>query len=62
VASVTELRISQLAGRSGLPASTLRFYESAGLLPAGRTPALHLEVRAPADAGGLLAGLFGPDR
>jgi MerR family transcriptional regulator, copper efflux regulator len=39
VASVTELRISQLAERSGVPASTLRFYESAGLLPAGRTPA-----------------------
>jgi MerR family copper efflux transcriptional regulator len=39
VASVTDLRISQLARRSGVPASTLRFYESAGLLPAGRTPA-----------------------
>jgi MerR family transcriptional regulator, copper efflux regulator len=39
VASVTDLRISQLAERSGVPASTLRFYESAGLLPAGRTPA-----------------------
>ena len=33
------MRISQLAGRSGVPASTLRFYESAGLLPADRSPA-----------------------
>lgn len=39
VASVTDLRISQLAERSGVPASTLRFYESTGLLPAGRTSA-----------------------
>lgn len=31
------MRISQLAERSGVPASTLRYYESAGLLPAGRT-------------------------
>ncbi|MEU1465815.1 heavy metal-responsive transcriptional regulator [Streptomyces sp. NPDC005727] len=30
-------RISQLAERSGVPATTLRFYESAGLLPAERT-------------------------
>lgn len=30
-------RISQLAERSGVPATTLRFYEDAGLLPAGRT-------------------------
>jgi MerR family copper efflux transcriptional regulator len=30
-------RISQLAERVGVPATTLRFYESAGLLPAGRT-------------------------
>ncbi|MFG2771089.1 heavy metal-responsive transcriptional regulator [Streptomyces sp. NPDC048350] len=30
-------RISQLAERSGVPATTLRFYETAGLLPAGRT-------------------------
>jgi len=35
----TSLRISQLAARSGLPATTLRFYESVGLLPAQRTPA-----------------------
>lgn len=32
------MRISQLAERSGVPASTLRYYESAGLLPADRTP------------------------
>ncbi|WP_109505608.1 MerR family transcriptional regulator [Nocardioides speluncae] len=32
-------RISQLAERSGVPATTLRYYESAGLLPAGRTEA-----------------------
>ncbi|MEU8942570.1 heavy metal-responsive transcriptional regulator [Streptomyces goshikiensis] len=31
-------RISQLAERSGVPATTLRFYEDAGLLPAERTP------------------------
>ncbi|MCO5997815.1 MerR family transcriptional regulator [Actinoallomurus rhizosphaericola] len=33
------MRISQLAERSGVPATTLRFYETAGLLPADRTPA-----------------------
>lgn len=33
------MRISQLAERSGVPATTLRFYEGAGLLPAGRTAA-----------------------
>ncbi|WP_432063495.1 MerR family transcriptional regulator [Streptomyces sp. S1] len=33
------MRISQLAERSGVPATTLRFYESEGLLPADRTPA-----------------------
>lgn len=33
------MRISQLAERSGVPATTLRFYERAGLLPADRTPA-----------------------
>lgn len=33
------MRISQLAERTGVPASTLRFYEAAGLLPAGRTDA-----------------------
>jgi MerR family copper efflux transcriptional regulator len=31
------MRISQLAERSGVPATTLRFYETAGLLPADRT-------------------------
>lgn len=31
-------RISQLAERSGVPATTLRFYEDAGLLAADRTP------------------------
>ncbi|QKV80682.1 MerR family transcriptional regulator [Amycolatopsis sp. Hca4] len=30
-------QISELARRSGVPASTLRFYEQAGLLPAART-------------------------
>lgn len=34
---MTTYRISQLAERSGVPATTLRFYETAGLLPAGRT-------------------------
>jgi MerR family copper efflux transcriptional regulator len=33
------MRISQLAERCGVPATTLRFYEGAGLLPAARTPA-----------------------
>jgi len=33
------MRISQLAERTGLPATTLRFYETAGLLPAERSPA-----------------------
>ncbi len=33
------MRISQLAEHSGVPATTLRFYESEGLLPADRTPA-----------------------
>ncbi|MFJ8846033.1 MerR family transcriptional regulator [Streptomyces cyaneofuscatus] len=33
------MRISQLAARSGVPATTLRFYEDAGLRPAERTPA-----------------------
>jgi DNA-binding transcriptional MerR regulator len=39
VTVVSDLRISQLAERCGVPATTLRFYESAGLLPAERTPA-----------------------
>ncbi|WP_327257775.1 MerR family transcriptional regulator [Streptomyces sp. NBC_01244] len=33
------MRISQLAERSGVPATTLRFHEGSGLLPAERTPA-----------------------
>jgi MerR family transcriptional regulator, copper efflux regulator len=33
------LRISELAARSGVPATTLRFYEQEGLLPAERTSA-----------------------
>ncbi|MET7912508.1 heavy metal-responsive transcriptional regulator [Streptomyces avermitilis] len=36
---MTSYRISQLAERCGVPATTLRFYEDAGLLPAERTPA-----------------------
>lgn len=34
---MTTYRISQLAERCGVPATTLRFYEDAGLLPAERT-------------------------
>ena len=34
---MTTLRICQLAERSGVPATTLRFYETAGLMPAERT-------------------------
>lgn len=34
---MTQYRISQLAEISGVPATTLRFYDSAGLLPAERT-------------------------
>lgn len=33
------LRVSELAQRSGVPATTLRYYEQQGLLPAERTPA-----------------------
>ncbi|OLT32574.1 MerR family transcriptional regulator [Actinomadura sp. CNU-125] len=33
------MRISRLAERTGVPATTLRYYEDAGLLPAERTPA-----------------------
>ena len=36
---MSAMRISQLAKTCGVPTSTLRFYESAGLLPAERTPA-----------------------
>ncbi|MFB4304510.1 MerR family transcriptional regulator [Actinomadura sp. GTD37] len=35
---MTTMRISQLAERSGVPATTLRFYEGAGLLTADRAP------------------------
>ena len=31
------MRISELSGTTGVPASTLRFYEQRGLLPADRT-------------------------
>jgi excisionase family DNA binding protein len=34
---VSTYRVSELARRTGVPASTLRFYEQAGLLPAERT-------------------------
>jgi DNA-binding transcriptional MerR regulator len=34
---MSAMRISQLAASCGVPASTLRFYESVGLLPAERT-------------------------
>jgi DNA-binding transcriptional MerR regulator len=36
---VNSMRISQLTARTGVPATTLRFYETVGLLPADRTPA-----------------------
>ncbi len=36
---MSTLRISQLAERTGVPVTTLRFYEETGLLPAGRTAA-----------------------
>ena len=39
IPAVDTMRISQLATRTGVPATTLRYYESAGLLPAGRTAA-----------------------
>ena len=34
---MSTMRISQLAERTGVPATTLRFYEASGLLHAGRT-------------------------
>lgn len=37
VGSVSTYRISQLAERTGVPATTLRFYETVGLLPAERS-------------------------
>ncbi|WP_435107093.1 MerR family transcriptional regulator [Nocardiopsis synnemataformans] len=33
------MRVSELAERSGVPASTLRYCEERGLLPAQRSPA-----------------------
>lgn len=36
---MSAMQISQLAKACGVPASTLRYYEAAGLLPADRTPA-----------------------
>jgi MerR family transcriptional regulator, copper efflux regulator len=41
VGNVSTMRISQLAERADVPATTLRFYETAGLLPAERTAAGH---------------------
>lgn len=35
---MTMLRISQLSRQAGVPASTLRYYEDVGLLPAKRSP------------------------
>jgi DNA-binding transcriptional MerR regulator len=40
---MSAMRISELARRSGVPASTLRYYGQAGLLPAGRTAAGYRE-------------------
>lgn len=37
VGGMSAMRISQLAERVGVPATTLRFYETSGLLPADRT-------------------------
>ncbi len=34
-----DLRISEVSSRTGVPSSTLRYYEQVGLLPAARTPA-----------------------
>ncbi|RBY81784.1 MerR family transcriptional regulator [Geodermatophilus sp. TF02-6] len=42
------MRISELAARSGVPATTLRFYEQEGLLPADRSPAGHRVYGRPA--------------
>lgn len=35
---VASLRISEVAARSGVPASTLRYYDQLGLVPSGRLP------------------------
>ncbi|WP_256256151.1 MerR family DNA-binding transcriptional regulator [Streptomyces sp. MUSC 14] len=50
---MTALRISQLAARSGVPATTLRFYEGAGLLPADRTPSGYRVYGEPRSSGWL---------
>lgn len=47
-----ELTLGQLAARSGVPATTLRYYDRIGLLPAGRRPNGHR--RYPEAAVGLL--------
>jgi DNA-binding transcriptional MerR regulator len=39
LADMTSLRVSDLAARAGVPPSTVRFYERAGLLPAARRAA-----------------------
>jgi DNA-binding transcriptional MerR regulator len=39
LADMTGLRVSELAARAGVPPSTVRFYERAGLLPAARRAA-----------------------
>lgn len=46
------MRISQLAERTGVPATTLRFYESLGLLPAGQWQRL-LDDPPPPGGGGI---------
>lgn len=35
---MTSLRIAEVAARSGVPASTLRYYDQLGLVPSGRLP------------------------
>jgi hypothetical protein len=53
------MRISQLAQRCGVPATTLRFYEGAGLLPADRTGRCDLKCGflTPAERAGAVATL-----
>ncbi|MEW2388724.1 MerR family DNA-binding transcriptional regulator [Streptomyces venezuelae] len=38
---MTQMRISELAARSGIPATTLRFYEDTGLLTPDRGPSCY---------------------
>ncbi|MEJ2863747.1 MerR family transcriptional regulator [Actinomycetospora flava] len=56
-------RVSELADRAGVPASTVRYDDTEGLLPARRSASGYaLEVRAPAEALVLVHELFGePD-